>query len=824
MDTTVVCVGDAPIAITVDQPGGVLTINNMVQTGPPYSFNPTAAGFYTVIYKRGSGVCQRSDTAYIEVQEVIAQIQNIEICPWSLPFSLIPFANPILDSFVFSCPQCPQCIQQDTIFDASYLSQGVTNFSINYAVWNSIGCQGNSTATVQVLIPNSQFFVVGPPCSNLPLQVNSTASVGNTFVWKIDGQIVSPPPFVGLAPGTHSVELIAIIGECSDSSSAQIEVLPSTSGTALAFTTQQGCYGTTLYFNGTQVFGGYAFEIDYGTGVVQNEIPDSIFIPAIEDTATYNIVLTVMDSCQPVVISNTLVVPPVYNAAFELVPLGANHIFCPPFTASFVNLSTGNFDSLQVIYGNGQVLDHLTEMVYNNLTDSVITIQVTMVIFSSLCSPDSATIEFQLFPYNFDAGLQISDDEICQNDTLVFMPFASPWVGQVYLNPGDGTGTYLVTANSPFAYKYAAPGMYKAIISATDGCGVEHDTVDVLVNPAAILNINFGQGGCADEPLRVEITSSEPIVNGSIEIEGTVFNSSTCWYTPTSSGNLVVYAQALDSISLCPGFTSSVVEIGEYQGDGIEAEVYGVCDKIKLILHDLVDTIKWGNGQFKVPSIAPDTLIFDPLGPGSYWVELIKLDIEGCSLRKKELVEVVENKNTVQAGNDENIRLGDSILLNATYSSSSDVSLVWTSLNSDEEIDAPYNLNTYAWPFQSDVFTITLTDEKGCTVSDEMRVSVNNDGGIYIPNAFSPNGDGNNDVFMIYAGNNVDTIMTFEVFDRWGNRVFENYNFTANEEKDGWNGEHKGILLNPAVFAWKARINYINGEEKELTGDVTLVR
>ncbi|HFA50174.1 MAG TPA: gliding motility-associated C-terminal domain-containing protein [Bacteroidetes bacterium] len=96
---------------------------------------------------------------------------------------------------------------------------------------------------------------------------------------------------------------------------------------------------------------------------------------------------------------------------------------------------------------------------------------------------------------------------------------------------------------------------------------------------------------------------------------------------------------------------------------------------------------------------------------------------------------------------------------------------------------------------------------------------------IYVPNAFSPNGDGINDIFQIYAGGNgIAKVNSFRIFSRWGESVFEYFDFQPNDPQFGWDGKHKGQEMNPAVFAWFAEVELIDGDVRLLKGDVTLLR
>lgn len=95
--------------------------------------------------------------------------------------------------------------------------------------------------------------------------------------------------------------------------------------------------------------------------------------------------------------------------------------------------------------------------------------------------------------------------------------------------------------------------------------------------------------------------------------------------------------------------------------------------------------------------------------------------------------------------------------------------------------------------------------------------SVPPDNNIFIPDAFSPNGDGNNDKLFV-RGNNIQELY-FAVYDRWGEKVFE-----TTDKNNGWDGTYKGSTLSNAVFVYYCKGKYTDGLEFKQKGDVTLVR
>jgi gliding motility-associated-like protein len=95
---------------------------------------------------------------------------------------------------------------------------------------------------------------------------------------------------------------------------------------------------------------------------------------------------------------------------------------------------------------------------------------------------------------------------------------------------------------------------------------------------------------------------------------------------------------------------------------------------------------------------------------------------------------------------------------------------------------------------------------------------------MFIPNVFSPNGDGLNDYFTVFAGDDVKEILTLQVFDRWGGLIYETANLSEGESHDGWDGKRKGKLVEEGVYMYQIRVVFQDGKEREITGSLALIR
>jgi gliding motility-associated-like protein len=94
---------------------------------------------------------------------------------------------------------------------------------------------------------------------------------------------------------------------------------------------------------------------------------------------------------------------------------------------------------------------------------------------------------------------------------------------------------------------------------------------------------------------------------------------------------------------------------------------------------------------------------------------------------------------------------------------------------------------------------------------------------IFFPNAFSPNGDGSNDVFYP-RGYGLDRVKSVRLFNRWGEVVYEQKDFPVNNPSYGWNGKYKGHAPQPGVYVYQAEIFCENGEVIRVEGNVALIQ
>ena len=121
-------------------------------------------------------------------------------------------------------------------------------------------------------------------------------------------------------------------------------------------------------------------------------------------------------------------------------------------------------------------------------------------------------------------------------------------------------------------------------------------------------------------------------------------------------------------------------------------------------------------------------------------------------------------------------------------------------------------------------YEVFVINENGCSDRSAITIDVEFNPAVYIPSAFTPNNDGINDIFEIYTNETVERILSFQVYDRWGEAVFQAYDFEPENPAGGWDGWFREEKMNPAVFAYFAEVLFINGETKLYEGDVSLLK
>lgn len=120
-------------------------------------------------------------------------------------------------------------------------------------------------------------------------------------------------------------------------------------------------------------------------------------------------------------------------------------------------------------------------------------------------------------------------------------------------------------------------------------------------------------------------------------------------------------------------------------------------------------------------------------------------------------------------------------------------------------------------------YFVIVIDENNCQVIDQIMVFVDKDWDVFILNVFLFNGDGSNDVFIIFVGLEVIWVNSFQVYNWWGELMYEIYDFLVNDFIFGWDGIYWGELMNGGVYVYVVEIEFVDGVIELYKGDVLLM-
>ncbi len=204
---------------------------------------------------------------------------------------------------------------------------------------------------------------------------------------------------------------------------------------------------------------------------------------------------------------------------------------------------------------------------------------------------------------------------------------------------------------------------------------------------------------------------------------------------------------------------------------------------------------------------------FTGLGAGTY--DIFVSDMVLCTEDYADQIIIEELPAVdIDAGDDVTIEIGLDVMLEATSTQTG--TYEWTPA---DDLDDPFSATPTATPTEvGDItYQVTITTPDGCTATDDITITVEDNSTITVPTGFTPNGDGTNDTFFPVINGNVD-ILSFTVWNRWGEKVYDNPN------PPGWDGSYKGTDQPLSSFVYLMEYRLPGRDSEFLKGDFVLIR
>ncbi|MBI5916328.1 MAG: gliding motility-associated C-terminal domain-containing protein [Bacteroidetes bacterium] len=571
-----------------------------------------------------------------------------------------------------------------------------------------------------------------------------------------------------------------------------------------------------------------------GTIIATNSTPTFSFIPGTMTTGTQYYISAVVgnnngsggvdlnDPCLDVAPGT-----PVIFRALPTISISGTTSICEgeSTTLTLTVTGTGPFNVNYTANGVPQTLQIPTAGSFPMTVTPLATTTITLVSIEDVgAGCDNTSTQSVTVTVNppVEAGTSLGDISFCQDaaqpvdldDHLSGADPGGQWSGPLGAVPGGTVNTALL-----------APGIYPFtyLLNGISPCPDDQAIVTLTIHPTPVADAGQDQHlSCDETQVTLGGSGTTPGVNYSWT-GGNVSDNTSANPTTTNPGTYTLLASNSfgcsdnDVVVVTQSVSTPVLHIAIS-----DVSCFGQTDGFIL-----VDSVTGGVAPylFSVDGSAfTSTLSFTNLGPGQHTITVS--DAGGCEssltfsvAEPQEVTVEIEGNFT---GNNPIIDLGDELVL--TIISNPAVSLLDTIVWSVAGIDSCKTCpELIVMPVQQTTYSVRV-EKDGCDASDNLTVFVEKNRPVYVPNVFSPNDDGINDLFTIYAGESVSEIKSFLVFNRWGESVYEYYNFIPNDPAVGWDGTHRDKYMQPAVFTWFAEIEFIDGSVEIYQGDVTLVR
>ncbi len=468
--------------------------------------------------------------------------------------------------------------------------------------------------------------------------------------------------------------------------------------------------------------------------------------------------------------------------------------------------------------------DNAVSTIYSPSTSDTAAGSVVLYIESTgngICSAsrDSLTIIFTPVQTVFIK----TDDSSCSGSTIQLNVTVSTGAG-TWSSSGSGYFLPFATTLNGYYYPSAADNLagvitLKFVSSNNGGCLSAFDTLDVTIKPsptAAFTSV----GACEKDAAVVFTDTSLPTgdivswnwIFGDLSLPSSA-SSPTHVYSSCGNKNVTLFVTASNGC-VNTKIQSAVVyclPVANYSGPGICLNEGTEFTNTSVFYNGAsLASSNWNFGDLTTSTLANPTHYFP--SSGSFPVTLIVHSSEGCVDTITQTVSIVPGPTAVFTVSDPAVDVNRSISL--TNQSIDDVSVLWNfgDLSPESILQDPTHIYSAGGVYN---ICLTAADLSGCkdTVCKQEIVYTNPSG----PSGFSPNGDGQNDVFYVYGG--PFKTLEFRIYNSWGELVFE-----SNKQSVGWDGKFKGVDQAIGVYAYTVIGITENDIEFRVSGDVTLLR
>ncbi|KJS07229.1 MAG: hypothetical protein VR77_01545 [Flavobacteriales bacterium BRH_c54] len=656
----------------------------------------------------------------------------------------------------------------------------------------------------------------------------STTSGATTYSWTFTtgtpgtANTAGPHTVVFNTAGTHNISLTVTDVNGTDNITLPITVNPLPTVTANATATSI-CSGDPVTLTG-----GGATSYTWDNGVTDGVA----FNPT--TTTTYTVTGTDGNNCSntaqvTVTVNNCSQPTASFTTSANTICVGGSITFTDASTGSGITTWSWTFPTGIPGTANTQGPHNVvfntagTHNINLQVTDANGTHDTTIAITVNNCTQPTASFT-------------MSTDTICTGDSITFTD-ASTGSGITSWSWTFPTGTP-ATANTqgPHTVVFNTAGTHNINLQITDANGTHDTTIAIVVNNCAQPQASFIASAdtiCIGN----SITFTDNSTGSGINTWNWTFNGGNPLIANTPGPHTVTFNNA--------GSFNITLQIN-YPGGSSDTTITIVVDSCnppiaaigmnpsngKICKNGCVEFSYNGSGGIPTSWVwtfegaVPDSSISENPGvvcwPDTIGKFVVTLEVTNAYGTSSVIDTItVSDPAIITAYSDTTITFGTNVTLTAqaTDTSGNIISggtYTWSPINNLTCVLC--QTTTVIQPTDTGTYIVAYEAENGCIVYDTVTVSVDMQFNIGVPSAFTPNGDGNNDLLLVRGLIGIESL-TFSIYNRYGQEVF----FTS-EKTEGWDGTHNGNPLNPGVFVYYVKATMLDGTIRELKGNVTLIR
>lgn len=782
-----------------------------------YFFRPNRNEDITVraYYEYGNGTCISRDSIEISVRQlpVVNAGRDTAYC-----------LNEGLQELIGVEPYNLVTWRGEGVVDQKYFDPrlaGVATVRLEYHYTDpGTLCPNLDTLLVKVNgLPDPRFQVSSSQCSGIDsLFIPVDLGKGNTFRWDFGNGVVlntedTPATYAYPQHGLYQVQLIATTPEhCSDTSARiPVKVLDPPPVAEFTISDTAGCGPfTTKAEIKPEHFAGEYYELhyfwDYGNGNTSASLtPEEQTYQATLLDTTYQVKFRVFNVCGE---QQDSVKVGVWSKAVADFAMNPEEEGCTPAEVLFMNKSTGSHNDYFWDFGDENTSVE-TDPVHVFTTDKGMSVFRIKLKASNRCTPDGTFSErtLKVKPNSIVAGFTKSSKYLCAGDTVCFENNSVDRDPMAALNYSWDFGDGQVAAVWDTCHQYMAAGTYYIRLKVDNGCSRREFTDSVIVHVLPELELSGDDALCEDLELKLSVSSEEPLKNILWDFnDGTVVSNGAFQvlhaFEEPGIYKVRVRGEA-DQIPSCPGEAIKMVEVWSNPRVKILPLDTMVCPPFLYqpeVIATPYDYFTWDYGD-GTPLTSSMEHLYTNEGNSilSYPIRVYVENNYGC---KEEHPGFIRIYNGPKIAWDKEITFGRPEKVRFINLSKDYTEAIWY-LPFTGEVHSPEDQTVVFDDEGIYPVSLAVVNQYGCRDSVYMDYR-SYEGGLYFPNSFIPHSKNPKVNRFNGVGMGLKEYK-LEIFDMYGNKVWQTTALEGGMPSEGWDGRNKeGKLLPQGLYLWRA--------------------